>query len=381
MTKTKLSCSPAASTIKSNVSNTLTETPARRNIRPSLKVDGRYGKAKTKAVTTDNPYPTEDAASSTIVKRTIRDNPNSPPLSFKNEHINERYSHNSKPCIFVEDSSCVAACMPSEEFTDRGLWNFLNDDDDEEGSTDEEQIDDSAQQHAILTNNDPTQLSMGYHVFPEDDEEESTYSDENVDEEETNKKEWKRAFLKLWEALVGWMTPQAYEVVEYYYYFKTSMHHENNTALLLQLQQQEELQPPPPNITVDTSDVGSSRCAGLMSILQLHLPKATQELGLNDNDDEDQRWDLQQQQQHVRRRIIQDRLTTLLLRFDYSAPMVNLDTPVLWRTLTIILVAIIANPRREKTPESAIAAGLSKEEYYYLTNSLSGQNQRENQIV
>jgi len=369
--------------MKSTVSNSVTASPVlRRHIRPSLKVDGRYGKATSKAVTTVIQYPPEDVG--TIVKRTIRDNPNSPPLSFKNEHINERYSHNSEPIVFVEDSLCVAACMPPEDFTDQGLWNILEDDDDdeeeeeeEESSMDEEQIDDSAQKHAILTNNAPTQLSMGYHVFPEDDEEEeveSTYSYDNVDEEETNKKDKKRAFLKLWEALIEWMTPQAYEVVEYYYDYQSSMLNGNNSALIPQLQQQEELQPPQPNITVDTSDIGSSRCAGLMSILQLHLPKAIQELGLNDVDDNNyHRWDLQLQ--HKRRRIIQHRLTTLLLRFDYSAPMVNLETPILWRTLTIILVAIVTNPRREKTPESAIAAGLSNEEYYYLTNSLSGQNQ------
>jgi hypothetical protein len=278
--------------------------------------------------------------------------------------------------------------MPPEKVADQVMWDFLgNDDDDEEEeddeeneSTDEEPVQDfiqqqQQQQQIMFTANEPNQLSMGYQVFPEDEEERNTSSDDKRVEDETNNKKEikKRAFLKLWEALTGWMTPQAYEVVEYYY--KKSMYNNHKTIhpqQQLLLPPDEEIQLPPSHITVDTSDIGSSRCAGLMSILSLHLSKAIQELGLNDDAyTKDQHpCDVQQQFHFLRRRTIEHRLTTLLLRFHYSAPMVNLDPSDLWLTLTIILVAIVTNPRQEEIPHSVLAAGLSNEEYRYLTNHL-----------
>jgi hypothetical protein len=330
-----------------NNNNNNTKKTTKQHIRPCLKTNGRYNQATTKSTSTTSK---EDATATTTTTTSIKVNEHNNPKkisSFKTANVIE---HNDAPPLIVEDASCVAACMSKEEYVDQMLFGLDNRGDD----TEEEE----SEQPLLLSTKDPNQLSMGYHLFPKEDSDideegedgnmnwlvSDTYDEDNdVDEEiVTSNNSKKRAFLVLWETFAGWITPEACEVVEFY---RSNTNSEN-----------EDL----PRITVDTSDIGSSRCAGLMSILSLHLSKAIQELGLSDVE------------VLVRRRI-QHRLTILLMRLDYTFPMVKLDQLVLWRLLTVIFVAIVTVQEKRKVaalPESAVAAGLTSEEYHYLINSL-----------
>jgi hypothetical protein len=336
-----------------NNNNNNTKT-TEQHIRPCLKTNGRYNKAATKSATTTTTTTTtstdseEDATTTTTSTTPIKINKKNAKKSssFKTANVIEHYDALS---LIVEDASCVAACMSKEEYKDQMLFGF----NDREDDTEEE----DSEQPLLLSTKDPNQLTMGYHLFPEEDDDNDEEDDGNMiwlvsnsckkdnDDEEIvrNDNSKKRAFLVLWETFAGWITPEACEVVEYY-----RSNHENEEDL--------------PRITVDTSDIGSSRCAGLMSILSLHLSKAIQELGLSDDE-------------LGGRRRIQHRLTLLLMRLDYTYPMVKLDQLVLWRVLTVIFVAIVTPERQEimskvALPECAVAAGLTGEEYHYLINSL-----------
>ena len=146
-----------------------------------------------------------------------------------------------------------------------------------------------------------------------------------------------RAFIKLWHVLAGWVTPEA-------------------VALLKEWHEGDEVEVSPNWVpVVDTSDIAASRCAGLMALLHMHLARCLKDLGHPLDVD----------------RVAKHRLADLLRTFNYSRSTARLD-PGLWRAMTCVLLCIVLPSKDESVtnlPPSVIAAGLTIEEYAYLTKS------------
>jgi hypothetical protein len=148
-----------------------------------------------------------------------------------------------------------------------------------------------------------------------------------------------RAFLELWTVLSTWITPEAVELVQHW------------------RSGSEESQP---QESVVQSDMGASRCAGLMAILKMHLSRSLQEL----------------QRPIESKRQTEKRLNDFLRALDYSQPMAKLDTK-LWRAMCCILLEIVLYEETEgidpalitNIPASVKTVGMTKDEYRYLTRS------------
>ena len=118
----------------------------------------------------------------------------------------------------------------------------------------------------------------------------------------------------LWQALSDWLTPEAVAWVnglekEYFVQQQQQQNDENannketsNIAAAVVVSSSSDWAP-----QVDRSDIGASRCAGLMAMIKLYLPTAMKELKRSE--------DL--------RRIAERRLADLLRCFDYSMPTAN----------------------------------------------------------
>jgi hypothetical protein len=152
------------------------------------------------------------------------------------------------------------------------------------------------------------------------------YNDQ--EEEELDREPRKeRAFLKLWTAISQWVTPQAVEYIKQL---------EQETSLV-----QGEFTWDADWVTqVDRSDVGASRCAGLMAVLQMHIPRCLRELSRSMEE----------------RRVAERRLADLLRCWDYSRPAaVKLDTS-LSRALTCVLLDMVlvgsSRPEQAQLPVS-----------------------------
>jgi hypothetical protein len=168
------------------------------------------------------------------------------------------------------------------------------------------------------------------------DDDEELWSDHDETLEETIPPE-PRAFIKLWHVLAGWVTPEA-------------------VALLKEWHEGDEVEVSPNWVpVVDTSDIAASRCAGLMALLHMHLARCLKDLGHPLDVD----------------RVAKHRLADLLRTFNYSRSTARLD-PGLWRAMTCVLLCIVLPSKDESVtnlPPSVIAAGLTIEEYAYLTKS------------
>lgn len=168
----------------------------------------------------------------------------------------------------------------------------------------------------------------------EDDE--ALWSDNDEDLEETIPPE-PRAFIKLWDALAGWVTPEA-------------------VALINEWHEGDNVEASPDWVpVVDTSDIAASRCAGLMALLHMHLARCLKELGYSIDID----------------RVAKHRLADLLRTFNYSQSTARLDTG-LWRAMTCVLLCIALSGKDERptdVPPSVKAVGLTIEEYTYLAKS------------
>lgn len=155
--------------------------------------------------------------------------------------------------------------------------------------------------------------------------------DEEPDNESVHERQ-PRAFLVLWQALSQWVTPDA-------------------VAFLRRLPESSEeahnWQP-----VYDRSDIGTSRCAGLMALLSMHLRRCLPEL--------------ERSPEEIR--AMERRLADLVRCFDYARPMPRFDTPHA-RAITCILLETLDDKPVEGVPPSCEALGLTLEEYRYLTRS------------
>ena len=133
-----------------------------------------------------------------------------------------------------------------------------------------------------------------------------------------------RAFMKLWTLLSSWITPEAIEMLKH----------------------------PSTCVAPNYSDMAASRCAGVMAMVNMHLPRARKELGIPEDD-----------VKSVKRRV-----SDWLRCLDYSQQTHKLDTN-LWRCLTVVLIDIVLAAHPSNVPPIATAVGMTMEEYEYLTRS------------
>ena len=131
-----------------------------------------------------------------------------------------------------------------------------------------------------------------------------------------------RPFLLLWGALAGWATPATAEVLEEWGLGGGA------GAVGGEAEAEAETAParsllPSARSPYDTTDVGASRCGGLMSMLRMNLGRALEELGYDPTDS------------HLRRRA-EGRLASLARTFGYPGPAPAFNRP-LWRAATAVL--------------------------------------------
>ena len=208
--------------------------------------------------------------------------------------------------------------------------------------------------------------------------------DDNEEDPEPVYTRSERSFLQLWKALSQWVTPDAVA-----YVVSLQQQQQRKTQQEQQRKRQEQpgpngtgiMTPPSPLFnntplrSQDWSDVESTRCAGLMSLLQLYLSSCLQN-------------DLHRPLEE--RRNVEQRLGQLIRLFDYgrSSPKLNANHT---RALTCILVQTVVpqyyyyyyngngsndNDNFENhpipsppPPPSCHAVGLTMEEHRYLVQS------------
>jgi hypothetical protein len=133
-----------------------------------------------------------------------------------------------------------------------------------------------------------------------------------------------RAFMVLWTTLSSWLTPEAADL----------------------------LKDPSTPKTRSYTDVAASRCAGVMAMVNMHLPRARKELQIPE-----------EQIKSVKLRV-----SDWLRCLDYSQQTHKLDTKM-WRCLTVILIDVVESAQPAELPLVASDVGMTMEEYRYLTRS------------
>jgi len=159
------------------------------------------------------------------------------------------------------------------------------------------------------------------------------------DDDEQDRMPEIRAFRSLWDALNQWLTPETVAYVDQ-----------------LERQQPDDLRDDASQRTlqVDRSDIGASRCAGLMAMIKLYLPSCLEEL---------------HQPPSLRRRA-EHRLGNLLRTLDYSREAPKLQVSF-WKAMTcVVLEMVLVETRQEGLPSSVAAIGMTLEEYRCLTRSV-----------
>ena len=150
-----------------------------------------------------------------------------------------------------------------------------------------------------------------------------------------------RAFTLIWGALSRWWTPEAVE-------WMARLERPSSTDTPLYGNNWSP--------QVDRSDIGASRCAGLMAMVKMYLPSSMHELGF--------RQDLQ--------RTAESRIADWLRTFDYSSEAPKLPVKM-WKAISCMLLDMVLVESRktvvEKLPPSVAAVGMSLDEYKYLTRS------------
>ena len=156
-----------------------------------------------------------------------------------------------------------------------------------------------------------------------------------------------RPFMMFWQTLSSWTTHLSSNMV------KQWINNESNISATNEID----------DFSVyDKTDVGYSRCNGLMAMIKMNLPKVwlainstTKPLGANDQ------------------RVIELRMGKLVRSFDFSLPVPKLNTNQ-WRMMTLLLLEMTIVRLGEQIeishiPSIVSESGLSLEEYKYLIRS------------
>jgi hypothetical protein len=175
---------------------------------------------------------------------------------------------------------------------------------------------------------------------PDNDDEDDYYNDHGGDDD--GWEDEPRAFRQLWDAFSAWITPEA---AQWMVHLETPGDDERATFSNDATRQ------------VDRSDVGASRCAGLMAMVKMYLPKCMNELH-HPNDV---------------LRSAERRLGDLLRTFDYTEEAPKLGVK-LWKAMTCIFLDMVLIETREADPVTTVppsvqAVGMTLDEYRYFTRS------------
>eukprot|EP00816_Leptocylindrus_hargravesii_P002969 CAMPEP_0196817118 /NCGR_PEP_ID=MMETSP1362-20130617/58820_1 /TAXON_ID=163516 /ORGANISM="Leptocylindrus danicus, Strain CCMP1856" /LENGTH=303 /DNA_ID=CAMNT_0042194685 /DNA_START=78 /DNA_END=986 /DNA_ORIENTATION=+ len=122
----------------------------------------------------------------------------------------------------------------------------------------------------------------------------------DLEPEETLTAPEPRPFLKIWQALSSWASPLATELIKEWKNVGAEWDYSSSS----------------PSRLYDRSDIGSSRCNGLMTLLKMHLPSALIELGINRGTDG--------------KKLAEKKLGELARAFNFSEPMAKFDDPRMW---------------------------------------------------
>jgi hypothetical protein len=172
------------------------------------------------------------------------------------------------------------------------------------------------------------------------DPEDPTDDGEDVDSDSSkDTRPWEpRAFLKLWNAISQWISPEAVTYVRHL----RSHQDENEYYSIPQIHR---------------SDVCASRCAGLMAMLQMHTNKCLVQ-------------ELQRSTDQIRN--TERRLANLVRCFDFTRPVPKLDSAHTRALTSILLVTVMDNADLTDVhlvPECCELVGLNLDEYRYLSRS------------
>ena len=201
----------------------------------------------------------------------------------------------------------------------------------------------------------------GFDVVDDDD---SYHSDHDSEEEMRPP----RAFLVLWKVIAEWVTPEAVSYVQH-------LHKVTANSVGNGLEEEPFSFHPDWQPQVDRSDIGASRCAGLMAIVHMHLSRCLDELGFK-GDATSFPQPLAGMEREDIFRLVKPRLANLLRSFDFSRPTPRLDTAQS-KALTCILLATVLPNERSKDPAadskvvpiSCASLGMTYDEYRYLSQS------------
>ena len=180
------------------------------------------------------------------------------------------------------------------------------------------------------------------------------YDDGDGGENDMEVERQPRAFRLLWDTLSEWITPEA---IHYLTCLKVTGADVESTS--------SNQQPKWTSPAIERSDVEASRCAGLMAMVKLYLPKCLEELGFHSEV----------------RRTADVRLGELLRTFNYVQDAPKLPVK-LWKAMTCILLNIVLAEHDIKEddsnvetktlalPPSIASVDMTTAEYHYLTCSV-----------
>jgi len=185
--------------------------------------------------------------------------------------------------------------------------------------------------------------------------------DDETDSNSTARQPKVRAFTLLWDALTNWMT---HDTVAWVKTLRDSHHKENsngnsnnvNASAMLDNNDNSKIMDTEWSPMVDRSDIGASRCAGVLAMIRLYIGKCMEELN----------HPLESRRKAVKR------LTDIMRTFDYSRENPKLSAGH-WRAMACVLLDVVLIETREadsallRVPPSVAKIGMSKEEFEYLS--------------
>jgi hypothetical protein len=182
---------------------------------------------------------------------------------------------------------------------------------------------------------DLMEILMGGNEMGEED-----YYHNNAEDDDTQAPQ-PRVFRLLWETLAEWFTPEA---AQYLSHLAAGTLHSDSPGTLWKPR------------AIERSDIEASRCAGLMAMVKLYLPKILEELGFPQE----------------LRRTADIRLGELLRSFSYVLEAPKLPVK-LWKAMTCILLEIVMVEQHKGKimtfPPSVSAVGMTQDEYRYLSRT------------
>ncbi|KAL7578068.1 hypothetical protein ACA910_015003 [Epithemia clementina (nom. ined.)] len=299
---------------------------------------------------------------------------------------------NEKAITFSQEGTVIEADLSFSVMSPEEFEATMNEQD--EGATDDPALnnnnnnnDDEEEKSEKENSQDDEGEGSFWDLLGKDDDDDDNDNDNDSEPVRTHEE---RAFLQLWKALSQWVTPIAVE----YVFSLQQQHkqqqqqrdgigdHDHAGSTLLEPQSSPVTTPRRSSTTTTTtttttcwSDVESTRCAGLMSLLQLYLVPCLQQ-------------DLHQPLDE--RRTVEQRLGQFLRLLDYRRPSPRLNARQA-RALTCILIQTVRpeyyydsdcgsddndhsnnntdSGANKSVPPSCQAVGLTAEEHRYLVQS------------